>query len=583
MHLLLHTIVAATAFASLHAQGPASRQVPPAPRGAPSGRPFPVNLVDVGREAGLTAASVYGGDRAKRYIIEANGGGVAFLDYDNDGRQDLLLTNGSRLEGFPKGQDPTSHLYRNLGKGRFRDVTREAGLARSGWGNGVCIADFDNDGFDDIYLTYWGRNALLRNNGKGAFADVSARAGVGGAVDRWSTGCTFFDYDRDGHLDLLVTAYQQFDPAKTPPPGSSSTCQWMGLPVFCGPRGLPYGSITLYHNRGDGTFEDVSEQSGVRKIRDFYAFTALAADFNRDGWTDVYIASDSTPSILLRNNKDGTFTDIGTEAGVAYSENGAEQGGMGLAVGDYENTGRLDLLKTNFAGDYPNLYRNLGRAIFEDVATRAGLAVNPQYVGWGVGFVDLDNDGWLDVFQVNGHVYPELERSTGRERYRNPRLVYRNLGGGKFEDMSAASGPGVKVLESSRGAAFGDFDNDGAMDVLIQNLGEPPSLLRNNLGGGNRWIKVLLRGTKSNRSAIGAIVTIETKAGKQSAAVVSQSSYVSHNDSRLHFGLGSVARVDRFLVEWPSGGKETFPASDASKLVLLVEGSGKTEAVPFAP
>lgn len=563
------------------AQGPATHNAPPATRSAPSGRPFPVTFSDVAREAGLRMSFTSGNEQSKKYIIEANGTGVAFIDYDADGRQDIFLVNGSRLDGFPKGDAPTNRLYRNVGNGRFEDATRAANLAHSGWGNGVCVADFDNDGFDDMYVTYWGANVLYRNNGKGGFEDVTGRAGVGGSGKEWSSGCTFLDYDRDGHLDLFVTSYQDFDLARAPAPGKASNCEWKGMSVFCGPRGLPFGKATLYHNRGDGTFEDVSEKAGIRSVRDFYAFTAVAADLNEDGWTDLYIACDSTPSIFFRNNKDGTFSDIATETGVAYNEHGFEQGGMGVAVGDFDNDGRLDLLKTNFAGDYPNLYRNQGGGIFEDVVVKAGLAVNPKYVGWGVGFVDLDNDGWKDVFQVNGHVYPELDRASGEEKYRNPRLVYRNLGGGRFEDVSVMAGPGVAERRSSRGAAFGDFDNDGAVDVVIMNMGEAPSLLRNGLRSDNHWIKVKLEGTKSNRSAIGATVTVEAGGMKQTDAVLSQSSYISHNDSRLHFGLGKADRVDKFTVRWPNGLVERFPGAAAGRLVLLIESSGQIRSLPL--
>lgn len=563
------------------AQGPATHNAPPATRSAPSGRPFPVTFSDVAREAGLRMSFTSGNEQSKKYIIEANGTGVAFIDYDADGRQDIFLVNGSRLDGFPKGDAPTNRLYRNVGNGRFEDATRAANLAHSGWGNGVCVADFDNDGFDDMYVTYWGANVLYRNNGKGGFEDVTGRAGVGGSGKEWSSGCTFLDYDRDGHLDLFVTSYQDFDLARAPAPGKASNCEWKGMSVFCGPRGLPFGKATLYHNRGDGTFEDVSEKAGIRSVRDFYAFTAVAADLNEDGWTDLYIACDSTPSIFFRNNKDGTFSDIATETGVAYNEHGFEQGGMGVAVGDFDNDGRLDLLKTNFTGDYPNLYRNQGGGIFEDVVVKAGLAVNPKYVGWGVGFVDLDNDGWKDVFQVNGHVYPELDRASGEEKYRNPRLVYRNLGGGRFEDVSVMVGPGVAERRSSRGAAFGDFDNDGAVDVVIMNMGEAPSLLRNGLRSDNHWIKVKLEGTKSNRSAIGATVTVEAGGMKQTDAVLSQSSYISHNDSRLHFGLGKADRVDKFTVRWPNGLVEQFPGAAAGRLVLLIESSGQIRSLPL--
>lgn len=551
-------------------------------RSGASGRPFQVALTDVAPSILPNIPIVYGSEKSKKYILEANGSGVAFFDFDNDGRLDIFVINGSRIGGFPKGQEPNNHLFRNAGGGKFEDVTRAAGLARAGWGNGVCIADFDNDGFDDLYVTYYGRNVLYRNTGHGTFEDVSDRSGVAGSGSEWSTGCTFLDYDRDGRLDLLVTTYQQFDPARTPAPGSLPTCQWKGMPVFCGPRGLPYGRLRLYHNRGDGTFVDVSDRSGIAKVNNIYAFTAVAADLNEDGWTDVYVACDSTPSVLLRNNRDGTFKDVGTESGVAYSEDGAEQGGMGIALGDVDNDGHLDIIKTNFAGDYPNVYRNLGRGIFEDVVLRAGLGVNPMYVGWGVGLVDFDNDGWRDVFQVNGHVYPEIDSNPGAEHYRNPRLLYRNLGNGRFEDMSQSSGSGVTAEFSSRGAAFGDFNNDGATDVLIMNMGAPPSLLRNQVRNGNHWIKVRLQGVNSNRSAIGATVTVAAGGLKQVDAVTSQSSFLSHNDSRLHFGLGSAARVESYTVRWPNGATEHFPGSAVDTLVLLVEGTGKTvlQALP---
>jgi len=561
------------------AQGSATRNAEPTPKRALSNRPFPVSFVDVARDAGLRMQFVSGDERSKKYIIEANGSGVAFLDYDRDGRQDVLLVNGSKLEGFAPGSAPTNHLYRNEGGGKFRDVTQETGMARSGWGSGVCLGDVTNSGFDGIYVTYWGKNALFRNDGHGKFMDVAGASGVEGDGKTSSSGCTFIDYDRDGHLDLLVTSYQTFDLATAPPPGKGSNCEWKGMPVFCGPRGLPYGGMTLYHNRGDGTFEDVSSKSGIRGVGNFYAFTAVAADYNGDGWPDVYIACDSTPSIFLRNNKNGTFSELATEAGVAFNEHGFEQGGMGVAVGDFLNDGKLHIVKTNFAGDYPNVYRNLGGGIFEDIVLRAGLSVNPQYVGWGIGMVDLDNDGWRDIFQVNGHVYPELDAATGPDRYRNPRLVYRNLGRAIFEDVSAIAGPGVQEKKSSRGAAFGDFDNDGDIDVLIMNMGEPPSLLRNDLKSANHWLKVELEGTKSNRGAIGAVVQVESRNLRLTDVVLSQSSYISHNDSRLHFGLGADDAAGKITVRWPNGAVESFPGAPAGNLVRLVEGSGDTKIV----
>jgi hypothetical protein len=572
-------LIAAAAIAVCFAQGTSTRNAAPAPREAPSGKPFPARFVDVAQQAGLQMRFTSGNEQSKKYIIEANGTGVAFLDYDRDGRQDIFLVNGSRLEGFGDQPAPTSRLYRNEGKGRFRDVTSDSGTARAGWGSGVCIGDIDNDGFEDLYVTYWGKNALFKNDGRGKFVDIASTSGVEGPGKDWSSGCTFLDYDRDGLLDLMVTSYQAFDLATTPPPGKNSNCEWKGMPVFCGPRGLPFGKVTLYHNRGDGTFEDVSVKSGVRAVEGVYAFTAVAADYNGDGWIDVYIACDSTPSILFRNNKNGTFSEIGTETGVAFNEHGFEQGGMGIAVGDFLNDGRLHIVKTNFAGDYPNVYKNIGGGIFEDIVLRARLAVNPQYVGWGVGLVDLDNDGWRDIFQVNGHVYPELDARNGPERYRNPRTVYRNLGSGVFEDVSAMAGPGVEEKKSSRGAAFGDFNNDGGIDVLIMNMGEEPSLLRNDLKSGNHWLKVELQGTKSNRSAIGAIVQVEAGKWKLTDIVLSQCSYISRNDSRLHFGLGAETAAAKITVRWPTGEVESFPGAPAGKLVHLVEGSGQTQVV----
>ncbi len=562
-------------------QGMISTHATAAPRPKFSGRPFPVTLVDVAREAGLNMKFVCGRPDRKRYIVEANGTGVGFLDYDGDGRLDVFLVNGFRLEGFGGEPPPTSRLYRNEGGGRFRDVTVEARLDRYGWGNGVCGGDFDNDGRPDLYVTYWGPNALYRNRGDGTFEDVARRAGVAGPDKEWSTGCSFLDYDRDGRLDLFVTSYVGFELERTPLPGQFPFCLWKDTPVYCGPRGLPHGRVTLYRNRGGGAYEDVSERSGVRTVRDFYAFTAVAADLNGDGWTDLYVACDSTPSLYFRNNGDGTFTELAAEAGIAYNEHGAEQAGMGVAVADYDNDGWLDLLKTNFIRDYPNLYRNLGKGVFEDVVLPAGLAVNPQYVVWGTGFEDLDNDGWRDVFQVTGHVYPEIQQIDPAESYRGPRLVYRNLGNGRFEDVSHLAGPGVAARHASHGAAFGDFDNDGDIDVLIMNMEEPPSLLRNDLGSDNRWIKVQLEGVRSNRSAIGSVVTVEAGDLRQTAAVSSQTSFLSLNDLRLHFGLGRREAAGRIRVRWASGAVEEFAGAPAGSLVRLVEGSGQTRIVPL--
>lgn len=561
------------------AQGVSTRNVQPEARGKLSGIPFPAAFTDVAAEAGLLMSFTSGNERTKKYIIEANGTGVALVDYDDDGWLDIFLVNGSTLEGAPAA---TSRLYRNTRDGKFKDVTAEAKAGRAGWGNGVCAGDIGNDGHVDLFVTYWGHNALYRNSGKGHFEEVAAKAGVAGSGKEWSSGCTFLDYDRDGVLDLFVATYQKFDLATAPLPGKGTTCEWKGMPVFCGPRGLPFGSAKLFHGRPDGTFEDVSVKSKISLAEGFYAFTAIAVDLNEDGWTDIYVASDSTPSLFFRNNRDGTFSEIATETGIAFNEHGFEQGGMGVAVGDFDGDGKIDLFKTNFAGDHPNLYQNLGKGIFEDVVLKSGLGINPQYVGWGVAFVDLDNDGKPDIFQVNGHVYPELDARKGNESYRNPRIVYRNLGKGRFEDVSSLAGSGVAQLKSSRGAAFGDYDNDGDIDVLVMNMGDRPSLLRNDMPPGRQWIKVKLQGTRSNRSAVGATVTVVTGERTQVQPVLSQSSFLSQSDARLHFGLDQAKRVDKFLVTWPNGEREDFPGADSGGIVLLVEGSGVVKRIQEA-
>lgn len=541
--------------AQCFAQGMSSNNAAPAARLKPSGRPFPVKFTDVSLSSGLRALSVSGNPTNKKFILEANGSGVAFIDYDNDGWDDIFLVNGTQLNAPKAGGN---YLFRN-DHGRFVDVTKAAGMERTGWGNGACSGDINHDGFEDLFVTYYGANVLYRNTGKGGF-----RAEVWPDKGEWSTGCAFLDYNRDGHLDLVVSRYVGFDLAKAALPGTAANCLWKGTPVFCGPRGLPKGGVTLYKGKQDGSFEDVTESTGAAAATNFYGFTTIAADLNHDGFTDIYIASDSSPSIFLRNNGNGTFAELGTETGLAFSEHGFEQGGMGVAVGDFDNDGRLDLIKTNFAGDYPNLYRNIGAGIFEDVVVKAGLAVNPQYVGWGVGFVDFDNDGWLDVFQANGHVFPGL----AKEPYKNPRLLYRNLTGGKFEDVSTLAG--LTQVASSRGTAFSDFDNDGDIDVLIMNMHEPPTLLRNDNTSTNSWLDVLLKG-----NALGATVTLEAGGRKQAQALLSQSSFLSINSKRLHFGLGSVQKVDSLTVTWPSGRTEQFSVEALNRVLSIEEGKGK--------
>ncbi len=552
-------------------QGMIGRGAVAMPRPKPSGRVFPVSFTDVAAAAGLTAPQIDGGDK-KKYIVESMGTGVAFLDYDNDGWQDIFLVNGSRFEG-PTG-DLTNHLYRNNHDGTFTDVTEKAGLKRGGWGQSVALAEYDNDGYDDLFITYWGHNALYRNNGNGTFTDVSAKAGVAGERVRWGSGASFFDYDRDGRLDLFVANYLDLDLARTPQPGANPNCAWLGLPVICGPRGLPFSANLLYHNNGDGTFTDVSAKSGIGEPKLTYGLGVLAADLDGDGWQDVYVASDSTRSLFYKNRGDGTFVERGVMIGLAYDDSGMEQAGMGLALGDYDRDGLLDIVKTNFIDDYPNLYRNLGKAGYQDRALMAGLGVNPQYVIWSPIFADFDNDGWPDLFISAGHFFNEVDQVKSAQRFRNPRLLYWNLGNGKFEDVGDRSGPGISTPHSSRSAAVGDYDNDGNLDLLIMNMNEPPSLLHNQGRAQNNWLKVKLEGTRSNRSAVGAVVKLFIGAEQQTAAVLSQSGYYAHCDSRLHFGLGKASKADRVEVLWPSGLKESFENLPANQTAALKEGSG---------
>ncbi|MBI3667004.1 MAG: CRTAC1 family protein [Acidobacteria bacterium] len=509
--------------------------------GTPLPKPFGVSFVDVAAKAGLTHPIIYGGVSSKKYILETNGCGVAFFDYDSDGWQDIFLPGGSRIDGAPAGA--TNRLYKNNRDGTFTDVTKRAGLERTVWASGVAIGDYDNDGHDDLFITCWGQNILYRNNGNGTFTDVTREAGLLSPRPRWGAGCTFVDYDRDGFLDLFVGNYLEFDLKTAPLPGAAEHCMWKGIPVNCGPRGLPTSRNYLYHNNGDGTFTDVSEESGIARERERYAMTAVAADFDDDGWPDIFVACDSTASILYKNRHDGTFTDVALEAGVAYNEDGREQAGMGVGIGDTTNRGRLDIFKTHFADDTPILYRNRGNGTFEDVTTGAGLGSLSRYLGWGAGLADLDNDGLVDIFFVNGNVYPELEKYFDQYKYKNPRKVLRNVGGGAFEDVSESCGPGALDRRSSRGAAFGDFDNDGDIDVLVMNMNEPPSLLRNDYQGDNRWLKIKLAGTRSNRSAIGAKIIVTLGGATQTYHVRSGSSYCSQSELPVTVGLGTASQA----------------------------------------
>ncbi|MDE3180540.1 MAG: CRTAC1 family protein, partial [Acidobacteriota bacterium] len=444
---------------------------------------------------------------------------------------------------------------------------------------GVCVGDYDNDGWDDLFLTFWGHNVLFHNNGDGTFTDVTKKAGLWKDEVRWGSGCCFLDYDRDGLLDLFVANYIVLDLAKVPVPGQTGYCQWKGVPVMCGPRGLPGGSNILYHNNGDGAFTDVSKAAGILSTGPRYAITPVSYDFDNDGWPDIYVSADSEPSILFHNNHNGTFTDVGVMAGVAYNEDGQEQAGMGVGVGDYDCDGNLDIFKTNFSDDTCDLYHNNGDGTFQDVTFVSGIGVNTQYVGWGCGFVDYDNDGWPDIFQANGHVYPEIDNLHLDQTFEEPRIVYHNLGNSKFKDVSKTMGPGITARHSSRGCAFGDYDNDGDLDVLVLNMNEMPSLLRNEGGNRKNWIKLKLIGTNCNRTAIGARAWVTTGKHRQVNEVASGGSVMSQSDLRLHFGVGGAEVVDLIEVKWPTTWKiERFTQVKANQILTIKEGSGIVKA-----
>jgi len=508
-------------------------------------------FVDVARAAGLTATMVYGEQDSFTYIVESMGTGCAFFDYDNDGWLDIFIPGGRRLENTPPNAG--NRLYKNNRDGTFTDVTARAGLAGSGWAQGVCVGDYNNDGLEDLFLTYYGQNILYRNNGDGTFTDVTAKAGLLYPATRYSTGCTFIDYNRDGHLDLFVSNYLEIDLANAPKPSMAvPNCNYEGVPVMCGPEGLPKARNFLYRNNGDGTFTDVSVTSGIAACRGSYGLTALGIDADEDGWPDIFVACDSTPSFLLMNNHDGTFREEALFRGMALSGEGRKMGGMGACAGDYNLDGHTDLVKTHFYNQATGLYRNDGHGTFDDVTIEAGLNKETRFVCFGVGLVDFDNDGYPDLFVTSGSVYPEVARVSSRFPARSPNLLFRNQGDGTFVELGSEAGPGITTPHCGRGAAFGDFDNDGDMDVLIMNVNEPPSLLRNDAPPGNHWLKIRLEGT----------------------------SFICSNDPRLHFGLGTATTVD-IEVHWPSGLVETHKAVAAGQLLTLREGVGPIKSRPF--
>lgn len=548
-----------------------------------AGSGFGVEFVNVAREAGLRTKTIFGGQSNNRFLLETTGCGVAFLDYDDDGWLDIFLVNGTRFEAkWTKGDAPTNRLYRNNRDGTFKDVTLEAGLARTGWGQGCCAGDYNNDGHIDLVVTYWGDCVLYRNRGDGTFEDVSESSGLAKTarktakgLNRWNTGCAFLDYDKDGHLDLFVANYIDFDP-KTVALPESGNCRYKGMRVACGPPGLDGGKNLLFRNNGDGSFIDVSAKSGILDTPGTYGLGVLVSDFDNDGWPDIYVANDSTSSAFYKNNHDGTFTDIAIEAGVAFSADGKPQAGMGVSAADYDGDGKLDIVKTNFAGDTSSLYRNLGNNTFEDMTYQAGLGRNTRFLGWGAMFGDFDNDGRPDIILTNGHVYPEVGESAAEYGYRQRKVLYRNMGNGRFADVSSEAGTGILEPVPGRGCAIGDFDNDGDLDLVVNCINDFPQLLRCDSTLKNNWIKLRLIGTKSNRSAIGARVHCTAGGLRQIDEVRSGGSYVSQNDLRIHFGLAKSESAD-IEIRWPSGAIDRFSGMAANRIYQVTEGRGYSE------
>jgi hypothetical protein len=537
---------------------------------------------NIAAESGLTKAIPNGGDKSKTWILETTGSGAAWIDYDNDGFLDVFLVSGP---GSP------NRLYRNTGQGKLTDVTAKTLPARDGWGQGVCAGDYDNDGFTDLFVTYWGQNALLRNRAGERFDDATAQAGLAQPRRRYNTGCAFLDYDRDGDLDLFVANYLQFDFETTPKPGDNPYCFYRNIPVACGPRGLPFDTQILYRNNGDGTFADVSDNAGIAQAGQHYALGVLTGDFNNDGFPDVYVACDRTPSILFINQAGRSFSEEALLRGAALDENGKALSGMGAAAADFNGDGRLDIFRTNFSDERSTLYLNRGEGDFDEATTNAGIAQNTRYVGWGAGFLDFDNDAWPDLLLVNGHVFPEVETLQTDIRYRDRAILYRNQGDGTFADISEKSGPGILEKHAARGAAFGDYDNDGRIEILINNQNEPPTLLKQTAPDRSNWIILKLEGAggqqpqaveagsdvagarpaNSNRGAIGAKVQVKTGERIQTQEVRSGGSYLSQSDLRLHFGLGPAETADQITVTWPGGRQQSLKGVRANQIRTIKE------------
>lgn len=533
---------------------------------------FGVSYTDIAKPAGITAKTIYGDEHKNKYLLETTGSGIGWIDYDNDGLLDLFIVNGTRLSGFPKGQEPISHLYKNIGNGKFTDVTKQSGTGKSGWGQGVCIGDYDNDGYDDMFVTYFGKNVLYKNNGNGTFSDVSIKAGVAGTTSRWGSGSAFVDYDKDGDIDLVVANYIDLD-LKTAPTPQSGPCLYKGLMVACGPPGLEGGKNILYKNNGNGTFADVSDKLG--KSFGTYGLGVIVSDFDNDTWPDIYVANDSEPATLYLNNKDGSFTDIAAEAGAAYSSDGKPQAGMGVSAGDFNGDGLFDIFKTNFSGDTSTLYKNAGiksdLLSFDDITFTSGIGKNTRWLGWGCGFLDFDNDSKLDIFLVNGHVYPEVEKLDNEAGYAQRKVLYQNLGNNLFKDITEEIGPPLITPMASRGAAFADFDNDGDIDIAINPVNDFPALLRCDSVNNNNWITIKAVGTKSNKSGIGARIKVITDSGIQVDEVRSGGSYYSQNDLRVHFGLGKTTKIKSIEILWPSGIINKIENPDLNRIHIVKE------------
>ncbi len=526
---------------------------------------------EVAGEAGLGAFRDVCGSRRKEYLVETVGSGVAVFDYDGDGLPDILLISGSRfgLPPHPRLPAPSSRLYRNNGDGTFSDVTYASGLVNTGWGMGVAVADYDNDGHPDVYITNFGRNALFHNNGDGTFTDVTNEAGVGGG--NWSTGCAWGDYDGDGRLDLYVARYVDFHRERIPAPGAGGFCRYLGVPVACGPRGLPALPDLLYHNEGGGKFREVSREVGMGGTPAAYGFSVVWCDFDGDGRLDAFVANDSMPNFLW-HNIGGRFEEIGLEAGCALSGDGRAQSSMGVALGDYNNDGWMDLYVTNFSEDYSTLYRNRGGQ-FEDVTFAAGLgADNLRLLKWGTAFVDTANRGWRDIFVADGHIYPQA--SQAGNHYRQPNQLYRNLGDGRFA-LEPTEACGFLQRQSSRGAAIGDLDNRGAMSVVVNNIDSAPFLYRPAASPPGHWLRLRLQGARCNRDAIGARARVSAGGLRQTDFVTSGGSYISCNDIRLHFGIGAAAEADMVEVRWPDGGIEIWRGLAADREYLLRQGDAR--------